>query len=220
MVLMLIAFVLLGCVSVYDVSAVKVMELDRYTCLSTKIHKLNEYSTVHIKWGGQKLPFYCKMYFVGRSTDYELNRYRICVEVLEYNIFDCDFKLKYFIGYNIIPSKVYRCHNGYPPKFCSNEDEFLDIEFDVDSHSSSSVTLKVTASLTYDDGDLVGMTAKYVGGGIGGIVCIVIVLILLYLIYRRRHPQNNPGLLMQNIQGVNPPRPSTTVVQHTTTIPT
>ncbi|XP_033744788.1 uncharacterized protein LOC117330526 [Pecten maximus] len=204
--LLLMIFVLLGYVTVYDVSgtAIDLMEVDNTTCVF-QIHKLNEYSHVQVEWDGRKLPRFCKMSFIGRSAVDVLNRYQMCVEVLEYDIDTCDFAMKFYSGFNMEPSREYSCYSGLPPKFCADEETYLDIEFEAGSPSTSSLTLTLTATLTYhydgnrkhiltDTGD---MAVVYIGVGIAIISGIVIGCVVLYLIYRYRNQRSNPGVIMQ-----------------------
>ncbi|XP_021370264.1 uncharacterized protein LOC110461216 isoform X1 [Mizuhopecten yessoensis] len=232
-----ITVILISYVAFHSVSGtvIDLLQLDDTTC-PYEIHHLNEYSTYEVRWDGRILPYDCKMSFIGRdSTDASVS-FQVCVKAQTFDVNDCDFKMKYFSGYNSVSAaREYSCYGGLPPMFCADEDEYLDLKFQVTDSSASSLTLIVTAEKKYEH----QRVFLYVGVGLAVTACSVVFL-LLFILYRKRQQQRSQGLIMQHttpmiqsptmyasaplnqpyvqpVQGVHPAPPM--VFQHSTPIP-
>ncbi|XP_033744791.1 uncharacterized protein LOC117330528 [Pecten maximus] len=100
--------------------------------------------------------------------------------------------MKYF---NISgPTEEYTCDDDSPPKFCADEDTYLDIKFSAGSSSTSLLILMLSATYTYRYQDY--MTRVYIGVAIGVIICVAAVCVVLYILYRRRNLQGSPSVVM------------------------
>lgn len=160
----------------------QVLRLDARTC-PYKIYELDEEKKIQVKWDGRKLPDVCELSFHGSSDSNVLNRYKVCVETRNFYIDSCDFTMKYYNGFGLQATKEYNCNTrSLPPKFCANESTYFEIHFATGPTSSSSVTLEVSAILTYEENNI----PLYVGLSIGGVSCIVIVFVALYILCRMR----------------------------------
>lgn len=73
-------------------------------CTSYKIYTLDALEYFEVVYSGEPIKC-CKYGFLGKGF-YVLDKYKICVETLAYDVKDCGISLGYYFGYSSEPNMV------------------------------------------------------------------------------------------------------------------
>lgn len=165
-------------------------------CPTYQVYHPNEGHSYKLIWNGEAIRSDCKFKFSGRGDDI-LDEYKVCVEMVEYDINDCDVKLQFYFGYSSFPRNTYSC-NDYIPSTCAVVGERFGVKLSTfpyhskPYYSNSHLKLKVTAIKSYNYTESVG---TIVGSVIGGIALLVIVVIITIIIICNRRKRNTGGFI-------------------------
>ena len=81
------------------------MTIDDGFCSNYHIYHVNNDETYEIIWNGGSIPSYCSYGFIGRDSGY-MNEYKVCIDVTNFAINDCDVTAKYDMGINSVVAEV------------------------------------------------------------------------------------------------------------------
>lgn len=170
-------------------------------------------------WDGNRLTSSCKFTFYGFDNVNENNKYKICIQTIEWTVNDDAVILKYYSDtsndfYKPL-RQTYTRWDSPMTEWCSAPSEYVNVHLNASSlvANQGNIILKIYAVMTFNYREYVGTV---VGGVLGGLSIVIIIITVIIIIVCRRKRQHGTILSTSSFSGTSVTNTSSEDLVYTT----